>query len=136
MTEKQLHKQITDYIKIQYKNVVFTTDMSGVRLSKGQAFQASKLRSETGIPDILIFQTGGKTLVRNEDENTNQVVFQFAGLFLEVKKKTPYKKNREILKEHTDQNNLHKKLQAQGYYTLFVWNFDDAKKIIDDYMKL
>jgi len=134
MTEKQLHKQITDYLKYQYKKVIFTTDMSGIRLTQGQAVQTSKLRSSAGIPDILIFQTGGKILIWNEDEKINQVVFQFAGLFLEVKKETPYKKNGEVLKKHLHQAEIHKRLRKQGYYAIFVWSFDEAKKIIDDYL--
>ena len=137
MKEEILHKQITDYIKFQYPKVIFTTDMSGIKLPTGLAVKSSKLRSSRGIPDILIFQTAGK-LVIETIKYKNQVVFQFAGLFLEVKSKTPFLKNGELSKNKhiQEQNEIHKRLRRQGYYTVFVWSFAQAKIIIDDYLKI
>lgn len=135
ISEQQLHKQICDYLLLQYPKVLFNTDMSGVKLPKGLAVKASKLRSHKGMPDIQIFESSGKMVVKYD--SIDLVVFQFSGLFLEVKKETPYKKNGELKSdEHLkEQDNLHKLLRKQGYFVSFVWTFEMAKKIIDDYLR-
>ena len=133
MTEEQLHKQICEYIKLQYPNVIFNTDMSGIPLSMSQRIKAKKLRSSNGFPDIQILES-------NND---------YFGLFLEVKKETPYKKNKELKKststekvngvkvryDHLQrQNDMHVKLRKRGYAASFVWTFEMAKGIIDEYL--
>ena len=129
-TEKQLHKQICTYIKAQYPNVLFNTDMSGLKLTMGQAVQAKKLRSGNGFPDIVIYETSFYF-----DGYQDVLVF---GLFLEVKKETPYLKGSTcILKksEHLkEQKEMHHKLESRGYTVEFVWTFDMAKEIIDNYL--
>jgi hypothetical protein len=120
MTEKELHKQICEYIRIQYPSVLFNTDMSGIKLTMGQAVQAKKLRSCSGFPDIVIYEPS----------------VGYRALFLEVKKETPYKKNGELKKsDHLkEQDDMHKKLWLKGYLAKFVWSFDMAKDIIDNYI--
>ena len=122
MKEEQLHKQICNYIKIQYKNIIFNTDASGLRLTIGQAVKIKNLRSSNGIPDIVIYESRKG----------------FHGLFLEVKKETPYKKdgNLKKCKHLEEQNEIAFKLIDKGYYCKFVWNFEQAKKLIDDYLGL
>ena len=120
MTEKQLHKQICDYIKLQYPDVLFNTDMSGIKLTIGQAMQAAKLRSSRAFPDIVIYEP-------------NDIYY---GLFLEVKRDIPFKldgflKKCDHLKEQIDMITI---LINKGYYASFVWAFDYAKEIIDAYM--
>lgn len=137
MTEKQLHKQICDYLKLQYPKVLFNTDMSGIKLTIGQATQAKKLRSDNGFPDIIIYEP---RLIDNYS----------SGLFLEVKKETPYKKDGELKKmvryEHINglkvpydhlkqQNEMHIKLRKRGFKCEFVWFLDMAKEMIDNYLK-
>jgi hypothetical protein len=120
LTEKQLHKQICDYIKLQYPKVLFNTDMSGIKLTIGQAIQAKKLRSGNGFPDIIIYES-----------NKN-----FNALFLEVKKETPFKKDGNLKKSKhlEEQDDIHLKLWEKGYKASFVWSFDMAKEIIDNYL--
>lgn len=139
MTEAQLHKQICDYL--HYKNVIFNTDMSGMKLTQGQAVKASKLRSSSGFPDIQILEPRiyGSGQIEFEDGQKNTIpVFHFCGLFIEVKKETPYKKDGNLKKnEHLEkQNEFHKVLRKKGYMVQFVWSLDQAKKIIDNYLNL
>lgn len=120
MTEAQLHKQICTYIKLQYPKAIFNTDLSGFKMTIGQTVQASKLRSSSKFPDIQIFETGKAN-----------------GLFLEVKKTTPYLKKGTLSKNKhiQEQSEMHKKLRRRGYFVFFVWTFQDAKEIIDNYLK-
>ena len=121
MTEEQLHKHICHYIKIQYPKVLFNTDLSGIRLTKGTAKKVKSLRSNKGFPDIVIYK---KTKYYN-------------ALFLEVKKETPYKKHGKLKKNERlqQQQEVMKRLNREGYMALFVWNFETAKLIIDEHMK-
>jgi hypothetical protein len=128
ISEKQLHSQICQYIKIQYQNIIFNTDLSGIKLSIGQAKQLKFLRSSKGIPDIVIYhpmQIGQTT---------------FYGLFLEVKKESPYKKMKTgyVIKENEhlrEQKFIIDRLCELGYIACFVWSFDMAKNLIDNYLK-
>jgi hypothetical protein len=139
LSEKKLHKQICDYLKLQYPKVIFNTDLSGLKLTIGQATQLKNLRSSTGFPDIMIFHAKKCGVVDFEikGENYSVPAFNFCGLFLEVKKESPFLKNGNLKEnEHLkEQQFVHEKLRKQGYLTLFVWNFDDAKYTIDNYLK-
>jgi len=120
--EKDLHKQICIYIKAQYSSVIFNTDLSGIKLTIGQAKKAKRLRSSKSFPDITIYET-------------NNI---YHGLFLEVKKVSPFKKDGTLFKsEHLEnQAEMIRKLNKRGYLAQFVWTFDKAKYIIDNYLKL
>ena len=122
MTEAILHKQICTYLRMQYKDVIFTTDLSGVRLPIGLAIKVKQLRSSNGVPDILIFEPN---------------MFHHA-LFLEVKKESPFKKDGNLKSnEHlAEQLNIIELLRDKDYAAMFVWTFDDAKERIDNYMSL
>jgi len=122
MKEEQLHKQICDYIKLRYPKVLFNTDMSGMKLTMGQAKKAKGLRSSNGFPDISIYHPVG----------------MWYGLFLEVKKATPFKLNGELKKnDHLEeQYEMLLKLNSLGYFASFTWSFNHAKEIIDRYMKV
>jgi hypothetical protein len=120
MTEKELHKQICTYLK--YKGVLFNTDLSGLKMTMGQAQQIKALRCCNGFPDITVYEPKGS----------------YAALFLEVKKSTPYKVNGELYSnDHLhEQEDMMKRLNDKGYYATFVWGFDSAKETIDWYLGL
>jgi hypothetical protein len=121
LSEKQIHKQITDFIKLQYPKVIFNTDSSGLKLTIGQATQMKKLRSSNGFPDITIYEPTKK----------------YSGLFLEVKKETPFKKDGYLKKDKhlQEQREMHIKLSERGYFVKFVWTLDQAKTILSDYFR-
>jgi hypothetical protein len=50
---------LCDYIKLQYKDVVFNSDHSGIRVSQGLANKIKRLKSENGIPDLNIDEPRG-----------------------------------------------------------------------------
>ena len=122
MKEEQLHIAICNYIKLQYPNVIFTSESSGIRVFRQQAKKLKSMRSCSGLPDIMIFEPRK----------------QKAGMFLEVKKDGTkiYKKDGELTKDkHLNQQEeiLHR-LKEKGYFAEFVVGFDEAKVIIDWYM--
>jgi len=141
MTEKQLHKQTCDYLKLQHPKVIFNTDMSGIKLTIGQAKQAKELRSDEGFPDIMIFECSKPVF----DD-----ISLYSALFLEIKKETPYKIDGtlkkmtryenvggiEIAYDHLQrQNDMHIRLRKRGYMAEFVWTFSMIKEVIDTYLK-
>ena len=120
MTEASIHKQICKYISLKYPEAIFNTDLSGIKLTMGQAVKVKKLRSSNSMPDIVIYEPRG----------------QYCGLFIEVKRVTPYTKVGGLRKnEHLEaQENMLIKLTKRGYKAKFVWTFEMAKEIIDKYL--
>lgn len=119
--EEILHKSICEYIKLQYPNILFKSDLSGEFTTMNRAKKNKEMRSNKGFPDLEI-------LHYSEIYN---------GLFIEFKKESPYKKDGFFKKSKhlQEQIEVHKKLRLQNYYVRFAWEFEEAKKIIDDYMK-
>ena len=122
--EEQLSKAVSKYLKIQYPDVVFTCDASGVRLTMGQATALKVQRSVHKIPDMIILKPNA----------------EYHGLILELKSEdsSPYLKDGSLSKgQHIqEQNQTLTTLLNIGYYAVFAVGFDNAKKIIDDYMNL
>ena len=121
MTEAQLQAMISRYISLQYPNVLFNVDLSGIKLPIGLARKVAKLRSGRAYPDMVIYARRGRN----------------GALFLELKKETPFKKNGGLKAgEHLhEQNDMIFRLQREGYAATFVWDFEQAKQIIDEYLK-
>ena len=130
--EDILQETICRYISLKYPNVIFNSDLAG---QNNSGRKTDKLRSGRGFPDLFIYEPKGN----------------YSGLFLELKKETPYKKNGELKKQQQTeligkvkvkydhlkrQSEIHEKLRKKGYSGDFVWTFDKAKIIIDNYMKL
>jgi hypothetical protein len=122
--EEQLSKAVSRYLKVQYPDTVFTCDASGVRLTMGQATALKAQRSVHKIPDMIILKPNG----------------EYHGLILELKSEdsSPYLKDGSLSKgQHIqEQNQTLTALLNIGYYAVFAVGFDNAKKIIDDYMNL
>ena len=121
ISEKTLHRQVCEYIKKAYPKVIFNTDMAGIKLSIGQAKQVKNLRSSNAFPDIVIYKSVGF----------------IHGLFLELKSETPYKLTGELKKDKhlKEQQEMIDKLNGLGYLAFFAWEFQQAKMIIDSYLK-
>jgi len=120
VTEKQTHALVCQYLRI--RNVMFNTDMSGINLPIGLAVQSAKLRSNTGYPDLTIYEPRGG----------------WFALFIELKRpsKSPYLKSGKLStnKKVQEQNRVHLDLIERGYLALFATGFDEAKRIIDAYL--
>ena len=122
--EFELQKAICRYISVQYPNVLFLSDtIASVKLTIPQANRNKQIQKKGfKCPDLLILET-----------NKN-----YSGCFLELKKETPYKKDGNIKASQNDhvleQSKSLELLRQKGYYADFVWSFEDAKHIIDNYL--
>ena len=120
--EESLQVAISKYLKLQYPNVVFTSESSGIRLTIGQAKKAKQQRSNHKLPDMIILEPN----------------YLYEGICLELKKHSPYLKNGELSKnKHVqEQNKTLQLLSDKGYLAMFVWDFDYFKEMFDNYMLL
>ncbi len=87
----------------------------------GQAVRNKKIQKDGfKCPDILILEPNS----------------MYSGLFIELKKESPFKKNGELYanKHIQAQQKSIDTLIKKGYSATFSWNFDMTKKIIDNYM--
>ena len=122
--EFELQKQICRWISYQYPNMLFLSDtIASVKLTIPQQ-NRNKLIQKNNFktPDLLIFEPKGN----------------FSGLFIELKVKSPFKKNGEIFKdEHLEaQLKTINDLKSKGYYACFSWSFEMTISIINQYMSL
>lgn len=128
--EEKIQIQLSDYIKMQYPNVIFTFDASGLRLPIGLAKKAKRMRSGRGMPDMMIF----KPMYFRDTHR------EYCGLFIEIKTKGSdvYLKDEITLKkdEHVEeQAAMIDRLSDNGYCATFGFGFDGCKEIIDWYLK-
>lgn len=124
MKEKNLHLQISQYIHFVYPKIIFRTDFAaGMKMSIGQAMMNKRMQSESGYPDLFIAECRKG----------------MGGLFLEIKngRDKVYNKKGELLKNpHIQkQSEMLGRLRNAGYWATFVTSFDDAKEIIDEYLR-
>jgi hypothetical protein len=121
-TEKSLHKAVCQYLKMQFPHVMFNSDMSGIKLTMGQSVQAKSLRSNQGFPDIIIYEARKR----------------YYGLFIELKREGEriYKRDGSPVTPHIqEQYDCIKALRHRGYFADFAVGFDEAKIIIDTYLR-
>lgn len=121
-TEAQLHKMVCDYIRTKYPNVIFNSDLSGIKLTIGQATKLKSLRSSRAFPDIVIYEPRGT----------------YHGLFIELKAEGTklLKKDGSPATEHIkEQELMMRSLIKKGYLCYFAIGFNAAKFFIDKYLK-
>lgn len=129
MKESDLQVMVADYLRLQYPDVIFHSDFgSGIKLTIGQA--AKQKRQNGGRrawPDMFIAEP-----VLDEPKR------DYSGLFLELKKDGTRlkKKNGEWASEHiAEQADLLDRLEFRGYKAVFAVGFDEAKRVIDEYLE-
>lgn len=148
MTELELQAQVADYIRLQYPDVIFHSDFgSGIKLTMGQAIKQKRLNGgRRAWPDMFIAEPRPASRINTNIKNwgdINEIFdnFHFAefGLFIELKKEGTriFKKDGTLVSdEHIrEQFDMLHDLRARGYAAEFACGFDEAKKLIDDYMK-
>lgn len=124
--EFELQSAICRYLSYQFPQVLYLSDtIASLKLTPAQANRNKKIQKNGfSCPDLLILEP------RNG----------YCGLFIELKIETPFKKNGEIKASKDDhlKNQLEaiNKLNEKGYKSVFSWNFDMTKEIIDDYLKV
>jgi hypothetical protein len=121
--EYQLQKEVCRYISLRYPEVLFLSDTIGnVKLTMLQAARNKAIQKYGfACPDLLILQPNK----------------QYKGLFIELKKDSPFKKDGTLYKnEHLqEQQKAIDKLNSLGYKALFAWDIVSICKLIDSYLK-
>lgn len=127
MTEKQEQKQLLNWVKIQYPNLLYTEDLGGIKLTIGQAVQVKKSRARRGHPDLMfqkIFNAYGG--------------IAFCGLAIEFKRKCEKikKQDGELRKNPhlKEQYDYLLDLRKEGWFTCFAVGFLEAQRIIKAYV--
>lgn len=128
-TEAILQQQIADYLKLQYPDVVFHSDFgSGTKLTMGQAVRQKRQNGgRRAWPDMFV----AKPFIVN-----NRIIY--CGLFIELKREGTRlkKKNGEWASKHiAEQAAIIEALKDRNYYAAFACGFDEAKRLIDIYIK-
>ena len=121
--EESLHSGLCRWLRMQYRDVIFNSDMSGVRLHRGLQAKVSRLRSSRAMPDITIYE----------------MKHGFGGLLLELKAEG----TRILLKSGSMTANAHireqadilKALQQRGYLANFAVGIDEAMAVITWYLR-
>lgn len=122
--EESLHIAVCRYLKTQYPNIIFNTDLSGIRLTQGQAGKVKRMRSSNAFPDIVIYEPHG----------------DYAGLFIELKSRDAKLKRKDgfLCKDPhlEEQNKMLNGLEARGFLARFSKGFDQTIALIEWYLSL
>lgn len=128
MKESDLQVMVADYLRLQYPKVLFHSDFgSGIKLTPGQAVKQKRQNGgRRAWPDMFIaepMEVAGRI---------------YNGLFIELKKDGTRikKKDGSWASEHiAEQADVLDRLNFRGYKARFVVGFDEAKQLIDYYLK-
>lgn len=125
MTELELQAQVADYIRLQYPSVIFHSDFgSGIKLTMGQAIKQKRLNGgRRSWPDMLLAEPKS----------------DYHALFIELKREGTriYKKDGTLVSDGhiREQYDMLEQLRQRGYAANFACGFDEAKALIDRYMR-
>lgn len=132
MRELELQAQVADYLCLHYPNALFHSDYgSGLKLTIGQARKQHRLQGgRRAWPDMFIAET---TVEWAMDHGYAPSY----GLFIELKREGVRlrKKDGSWANAHIkEQAEMLEQLRQRGYEAEFACGFDEAKKIIDEYL--
>lgn len=147
MTELELQMQVADYLRLQYPDVLFHSDFSsGIKLTMGQAIKQKRLQGgRRAWPDMFIAEPKNvkaecKVITDGDVIKDAHFLEQKYGLFIELKKEGTriFKKDGTLVSDAhiCEQFDMLEQLRRRGYVAEFACGFDEAKKIIDEYLKL
>lgn len=133
--EETLHLRVCDYLRKNYPDVLFRTDFSsGMKMTPGQAAKHKKFQKSRAWPDLFIAESG---VVKFKEGNLI-VNLRKNGMFLELKADGTklYKKNGEMVanKHYREQAEMLEKLRKLGYCAEFAVGYDEAIRIITNYL--
>ncbi len=141
-SEETLHQQVADYLRLRYAGRLFHSDFgSGIKLTIGQASKQKRVQGgRRAWPDIFVAEPrailGGHGNVMSL--NGEPVEALFYGLFLELKRegtRISKKDGSLVSDEHIrEQAAVLEELRNRGYKAEFAVGFEEAKKIIDNYL--
>jgi len=107
--EDQLTIAVADYLRLQYPKVLFTHIANERQTSPQRGAKLKRMGVKAGMPDLLIFERG-----------------TYSGLAIELK----IKPNRPT----ENQERCLDFLAMCGWQCHVCYDFDEAKKIIDNYL--
>lgn len=116
------HTIICNWIKSNYPNVIFNTDLSGIKLPIGQAKKIKRLRSSKAFPDLVVYEPR----------------CGYSALFIELKRTGEKIKNKngEFKTDHLkEQAKMIEELNKRGFLATFAIGFKEALEIIGNYLK-
>ena len=104
-----------------YMGIRFSSSLDGERFSYHQAAHVRELQHSKGYPDFFLIYNNGT----------------YPGLYLELKKETPFRKDGKLKKDPhlARQAEWLKYLREQGYMAEFAWDLEEIKKLIEDYLE-
>lgn len=123
-----VHQQVCDYLRLQYPWAIWRSDFAaGLRLPPAVAIRHAKQQSSRAFPDITIFE---KSHVLYGDYNALHIELKAPDVKL-------YKKDGSLrANEHVEeQADMLGKLRDRGYEAQFAVGFDEARKLIDLYLR-
>lgn len=131
-SEHDLYTMLADYLRYNYKDIIWRFDLAAdLKLSIGQARKHKALHPTRGYPDLFIAEP---RLVVTDD-----ITDYIHGLFIELKRPGVklYKKNGELVADQhiREQAEMLQRLRQRGYKAEFACGFDEAKKLIDEYLR-
>lgn len=139
--EEKVQVLVCDYIRAKYPDVIFQCDLaSGLKLPIWISAAHKKMRSSRGMPDLFIAKPKhiyhGYPIPIGEDDNC--IAKTFNGLFIELKRDGVkiFKRDGELVAdEHIrEQAAILERLRNNGYAAEFACGFEQAIKIIDQYL--
>ena len=160
MKESELQIMVADYLRTRYPKVLFHSDFgSGIKMPKGQAIKQKRQNGgRRGWPDMFIAEprtdvgkevNGKYELTRSHfgtkdnpievfNQPDNELYHIYNGLYLELKAEgnSPFKKDGTLKKDQhlEEQNEVLNHLREKGYAAYFAVGFEEAQKLIDDYL--
>lgn len=120
--EYTLYKQLATYLRYQYRNILYHFDPTGLNLSKAQSGMLKAIQNHRGYPDLVIYEP------RNG----------YHGLFIELKRdgERIHKRDGSTATEHiAEQLDCLQELRIRGYKAEIAVGFEEAKNLIDEYLK-
>ena len=133
-SEADLQVQVADYLRLQYPSVIFHSDFgSGIKLTMGQAIKQKRQNGgRRAWPDIIIAEPGYEYIC----DDVKKLCF---ALFIELKREGTriFKKDGTLVADQhiREQFDVLEQLRKRGYMAEFACGFDEAKKIIDEYLR-
>lgn len=156
MSESELQAAVAEYLVRKYPDMMFHSDFgSGVKLTPRQAaIQKRQNGYRKGWPDMLIAETRFIVPTRidgfqkyndnhwvcfphQKGELVKPALVAMCGLFLELKKEGTRlkKKNGDWATEHiAEQAKVLEGLRQRGYCAEFAVGYEEAVRIIDEYL--
>ncbi len=132
MTEVALYEQIAQYMNLKYPGVIYHFDLSGLWTPSHKLRNLYGRLNRRGWPDLFIAQPKYNGAAAPVDEHGNIAPLLLHGLFIELKREGTkiYLKGRHL----QEQALMLEALRSQGYKAEFAIGFNEATKLIDEYL--